>query len=378
MTTRRQRPVPVVQRWVDLLAALLKRHGTVDFEVLSREVPEYGDASRDVQTRKRMFERDKDALRAFGVPIETIGGEEPGYRLRKDNFYLPYLAVAGEAQGHGPRRVDRFGYRSLRVLAFEPDELAAVSDAASRVRLLGDPVLAAHTEAAMRKLAFDLPVDAAPAGEVHLVASRAHPDPVILETLSEALFGRRAVRFDYRGMAHAEPSQREVEPWGLFFMNGHWYLVGRDRARADGRDGLRNFRVNRMSGVTTVDAPKGERAFSIPSDFRLREHARPRRAWELGEGDTAGVTVAFRASTGVTRPALDLGEPVDGAPLSRRFQVRRVDAFVRWLLAFAGEARPVDPPGVVREFEAQIARTLAVYADVQTSDAPRNVQDGVR
>ncbi len=376
--TPTQRAVPVVQRWVDLLAALLKRHGSVDFDVLSREVPEYGDESRDVTTRKRMFERDKDALRAFGVPIETIGGEEAGYRLRKDNFYLPYLAVTGDAQGRGPKQVDRYGYRSLRVLAFEPDELAAVSDAAARVRLLGDPVLAAHTEAAMRKLAFDLPVDAAAAEEVHLVASRAHPDPAILDTLTEALLGRRAVRFDYRGMAHAEPSHREVEPWGLFFVNGNWYLAGRDRARGEGREGLRNFRVSRMSGAMTVDARKGERAFCLPDDFQLREHARPRRAWELGEGDTECVTVAFQAATGVTRPALELGEPVDGAPLSRRFQVRRVDAFVRWLLAFAGDARPVAPPAVVREFEAQIARTLAVYADVQTSEEPQSLQEGVR
>ena len=376
--TPSQRTVPVVQRWVDLLAALLKRHGAVDFDLLSREVPEYGDETRDVNTRKRMFERDKDALRAFGVPIETTGGEEPGYRLRKDNFYLPYLAVTGDAQGHGPKQVDRYGYRSLRVLAFEPDELAAVSDAAARVRLLGDPALAAHTEAAMRKLAFDLPVDAAPAGEVHLVASRAKPDPAILETLSDALFGRRAVRFDYRGMAQAEQSHREVEPWGLFFMNGNWYLAGRDCARGQGRDGLRNFRVNRMTGVTTVDARKGELAFSIPADFKLREHARPRPAWELGEGDTESVTVVFRAETGVTRPALGLGEPVEGSPLTRRFQVRRVDAFVRWLLAFAGDARPVEPPAVVREFEAQIARTLAVYADVQTSHEPQDLQEGIR
>jgi len=80
----------------------------------------------------------------------------------------------------------------------------------------------------------------------------------------------------------------------------------------------------------------------------------------------------------VTRPALELGEPVDGAPLSRRFQVRRVDAFVRWLLAFAGDARPLNPPAVVLEFEAQIALTLAVYAGAQTSDEPRNLEEGVR
>jgi predicted DNA-binding transcriptional regulator YafY len=40
------------------------------------------------------------------------------------------------------RVIDRYGYRSLPTLFFEPDELAAVTDAAARVRHLGDPLLA--------------------------------------------------------------------------------------------------------------------------------------------------------------------------------------------------------------------------------------------
>ena len=57
-----------VQRWIDLLAALLSRQLPSSFEELRGDVPAY--AAGDGPTLMRMFERDKDELRAFGVPIE--------------------------------------------------------------------------------------------------------------------------------------------------------------------------------------------------------------------------------------------------------------------------------------------------------------------
>ena len=88
-----------LHRWTDLLVTLLRRRWPVPLDTILEDVPAYA-ASRDNKpTLRRMFERDKDELRAFGVPIETISdpstGEVVGYQLRPERFYLPYLAVAG-------------------------------------------------------------------------------------------------------------------------------------------------------------------------------------------------------------------------------------------------------------------------------------------
>src|SRR4029079_17327656 len=49
---------------------------------------------------KRKFERDKDMLRAYGVPLETTGTDvwdvEQGYAIRKDRYYLPDIAFTPE------------------------------------------------------------------------------------------------------------------------------------------------------------------------------------------------------------------------------------------------------------------------------------------
>lgn len=370
MTTARKsgaqgRGTPKVRRWTDFIAALLRHRYPIPFADIAREVPGYDAEGKDPASVKRTFERDKKELLRFGVPIETAPdetGEPTLYTIRRTNFYLPYLGLLqGAGRTSRPRQgtVDREGYRMLQALAFEPDELAAVADAAARVRALGDPGLAADADSAMRKLAHDLPVGATVAEQApHVVAARAQPDRAAFEMLGEALRDRKVVTFEYRSMGSGRIAPRAVEPYGLFYLNAHWYLAGRDRDVGE----LRNFRLSRMADVRRNTMKESTPDYEIPSDFRLREHARSRQAWELGDGDAREVEVEFVRDTGAAAAAARLGAPVDGAPGRRRFTVRRQDAFVRWLLAFAGDARPVAPDDVVAEFEAQVRATLARYA----------------
>ncbi|MEJ7811444.1 MAG: WYL domain-containing protein [Gemmatimonadaceae bacterium] len=362
------RSAPKVQRWIDLLAALLSRRFPAAFDDLARDVPAYRSGQKK-GALSRMFERDKDELRAFGVPIESVPmaeGEQTGYRLRGTNFYLPYLAVAaGRGGGRGARGASKGGgYSALAPLAFEPDELAAVADASARVCILGDPMLRADAESAMRKLAFDLPVDAAKGSEgERIVPSRDRVDPALFVALGRALTDRKRVRFDYRAMASDATSRRSVEPYGLFFLSAHWYLAGHDRDR----DGLRNFRLSRMAGAEVNAARSQTPDYEIPADFRLRDHARSRQPWELGGQDAGEAVVEFRADTGAVRGAAKLGEAIAGEPNRRRFVVRRPDAFARWLLSFAGGAVPVSPPALVDEYRELARRTLSVYAGADSN-----------
>src|SRR5687768_2473026 len=117
-------PHSKLQRWTDLIAALLARNYLVTFDQLAREVPAYADgldpAHKD--SVKRTFERDKDELKAFGVPIEVVSmdeGESAGYRLNGKRFYLPYIILAKES--HRPDKPA--GYRALPEIEFDPNEI---------------------------------------------------------------------------------------------------------------------------------------------------------------------------------------------------------------------------------------------------------------
>ena len=113
---------PKLQRWTDLIAALLRRNYPVTFDDLSGDVPAYGKPAKKKDAVMRMFERDKDELRSFGISIETVPardeGDAAGYRIDRKGFYLPYLSLAARdgKPGTSPRKPDRFGYRALAAL----------------------------------------------------------------------------------------------------------------------------------------------------------------------------------------------------------------------------------------------------------------------
>ncbi len=288
---------PKIQRWIDLLAALLARRWPATFDELIRDVPAYAAGNQSHETRRRMFERDKDELREFGIPIETIpaadDGDAPGYQLRIRDFYLPYLALRADGQTRPPRKTDKYGYSSLPVLTFEAEELAAIAQAAARVRDLGDPLLAEHAESAMRKLACDLPVDAAARPDERLAPARARAAPEVFATLGDALKRRKRVTFAYHTMGSDATAPRTVEPFGLFFLNQHWYLA----ARSPGEETVKNYRLNRIAEAKVNPQRPGSPDYEIPAGFDLQAHARSRQAWELGTGDAVTAVVALRSTS---------------------------------------------------------------------------------
>lgn len=351
---------PKLRRWTDLLAALLRRHFPVSLEELVAEVPGYQSAPSQAALR-RTFERDKDELRSFGIPIETAtnpAGEAVGYRLRPENFYLPYLAVAGAPR---PQRINRERFRTLSQLSFEPDQLGAIVEAAERVEAMGDPSLTSEVRSACRKLAVDLPLDAAAgAAAERMVPARTPVDPAVFDGLDEALSRRKRVTFDYHSMGTDAMTSREVEPLGLFFLGQHWYLA----AREPDTDAIKNFRLSRIVNVQPNRRHPGTPDYDIPPDFRLKEHARSRQAWELGDGDEVMVEVQFVEENGAAMAAQRFGELVPDHPARRRFRVRRLDTFVRWLLSLGGAATPVAPAELMAEYRRQLDATRGLYPEV--------------
>jgi predicted DNA-binding transcriptional regulator YafY len=364
----RQAPTKI-QRWTDLVAALLARRTGATFLELTEDVPAYA-AGRDPDqkdTVKRAFERDKDELREFGIRIETIASEESEdtrYRLRATDFYLPYLALTQQERA---RFVPPAGYRDVGIQVLTPDDLELIGEAVARLEKLGDPTLAEDARSAANKIAFDLPLFDHVRSDVRILDGDTGADAKVFEVLADALRRRKVVTFDYHKPGDAEPSKRSVEPYGLVFISAHWYLAAKDP------HGLRNFRVSRIRNASANRTKPQSPDYEIPAAFRLRDHAKAREAWELGDADAVVAEVLFTGHvipseardqlrlTGAAAAAMRAGEPVAGDAARRRYDVRRLDTFARWLVSLAGEARPVSPPELVDRWRKAISDTLALY-----------------
>lgn len=344
-------------RWIDLIAALLRRRFPVGFDELARDVPAYAHEGAPSETLQRMFERDKDELRSAGIAIETVNGadgEPSQYRLKPEAFYLPYLVLSGAdgpalAPSAGP------GYRALRTLALPPEEAAMLRRAAERVVALGAPPLTADATRALRKLRYDLPDELPVPANGDTDTNGTH-----FSTLMGAIERAKLVTCTYHSIGRDATESRVVEPYGLVYLTGHWYLV----AREPRVDGIRLFRTTRMRDVRVNGKAPATPDFIVPATFDLKAHARSRQAWELGTGDMEAIDVHFSGRGGDVTTALRLGQPLDAGPDTgtvRRFQVRRRDTFLRWLLTFAGDARPVAPAAVLDAWRTLVTDTLAAH-----------------
>ncbi|MEJ2483458.1 MAG: WYL domain-containing protein [Gemmatimonadota bacterium] len=370
------------RRWLDLIAYLVGCRYPVTVERIMEHVPAYADRLKaadaeedDVRARtvrdsvRRMFERDKDELRQAGIPIESVemsidygATRIDAYQLSRKDFHLPYLRIAAEAAGDRPPGGARDVELSVEESATAFRALAAVTE------MPGFP-LAEEARAVWRKLSFDLATP--PLGEGVLFADRADTAQLASRNraITDALMRRKRLSFAYHGIYRGTSTDRRVRPFGLFFQEGHWYLVGHDEDRED----LRLFRVDRMEDPVVNARSPGTPDFEIPDDFSLASY-RGRAAWELGSSDEdslrALVHFDFPISLWADRNRMGelVREEEDGSAV-RVFRVQQVDPFLRWILSRRGDARVIEPPELAEQVRQLASATLAAQERLGGPDA---------
>lgn len=219
-----------VERLFDLIALLLETRQPLTMEQITERVVGYQGQSDAV---RRMFERDKDELRALGIPLELVAtdpfGPSDGYRIPRQEYRMPPLS-------------------------FSPAEQAALSLAARAwTGTRGD------TTSAAALAALGLEPESATTGP--LTADLGGESSTVL-VLMEAVMTRRRVRFAYR-TSRGDVGQRELDAYGLVSRRGTWYVVGYDLARCD----LRAFRLSRFACEPRFVGAGG--SYEIPAGLDL-------------------------------------------------------------------------------------------------------------
>ncbi len=288
---------------------------------------------------KRMFERDKSELREMGIPIlvEPLDPleEVQGYRIPKEEYYLPEITLTPEEK-----------VALLLVNRLSSEEMTPLSREAA---------------AALRKLSPDLG-DGSRLGQSGSLHWRFAPqrEPVEgLTLLLEAAVGQRSVRFVYRSLGKGKARERKLDPYGLYFERGAWYVVGYCHLRKE----IRSFRVSRIESAVDLAHLQGSGPdFSRPPDFKLEDYSRI-LPWEFEEGAEYEAAVRFspRMAWLVER---DLGdvyrfESVKDGGGVLHVTVRNEDAFMNWLLSYAEDAELISPPSLRQKVKRRLKEMLS-------------------
>ncbi|MGC9961965.1 MAG: WYL domain-containing protein [Acidimicrobiales bacterium] len=318
-----------LERMTNLVLVLLETSHPLTLREISGTVAGYPSGT---EAARQAFERDKRALRELGIPLtmEPVESEQQvGYRIVADDYYLPDLGLdTDEEQALG------FAIAAVQLGG------AAGSDALAK---LGSPL----TEAALTRAGLGAGAHPATAPVAVL------PSLPALGPIHEALRQRAVVRFRYHGR------EREVEPFGLAFRAGAWYLVGRDRSAAGG-PARRTFRVDRFESFPAVGEAE---AYEPATGGDLRDEIRL-LPWDPAGADAdvpvAELVVDARQArvvvTQVPRSAIAAFEP-DGS-VRVRLAAGDEEAFVSWVVGLGDTAVVQGPP----ELRAAVVRRLSLLA----------------
>jgi predicted DNA-binding transcriptional regulator YafY len=115
--------------------------------------------------------------------------------------------------------------------------------------------------------------------------------------------------------------------------------------------------------------------FTVPRDFKIASYLN-RAPWELSDDKpvTARVRINFPQSRWVIGERLGkvVKAVTDDAGSEFEFEVRAVDAFVRWLLPLGKQAEVLSPPSVKQQLDEARAALRALYS--ATHHVPRTTR----
>jgi predicted DNA-binding transcriptional regulator YafY len=196
------------------------------------------DLARALEVDIRTIRRYMQQLQDLGIPVEAVAGRAGGYRLRP-GFKLPPLMLTNEetlAVTLGLLLADRLGLEST--LPGQTGALAKIE------RVLPHP-LQRRVRALHEAISLDLP-------SAHVLVRHA-----MLATLAEATHTAQQIWLRYRDR-HESASERMVDPYGIAYHQGAWYLIGFCHLR----QGQRIFRLDRIERVVPQ-----EQHFVAPAGF---------------------------------------------------------------------------------------------------------------
>jgi predicted DNA-binding transcriptional regulator YafY len=209
-----------------------------------------GELARRLGVAPRTVRRYVATLQEAGIPVGAEVGRYGGYHLRP-GYKLPPLMLTGDealAVVLGLLAGRRAGL---------PAAASAVEGALAKIHRVLPDALRRQLEATRESVGWGLPPGPPDAAGEQV-------DAGVLLALAVAAHDRQRVRLSHRART-GETSSRLVDPYGIVFQGGRWYVAGRDQLRQS----VRTFRADRVLAVEAAgQAPAPPAGFDAVAEVQ--------------------------------------------------------------------------------------------------------------
>jgi predicted DNA-binding transcriptional regulator YafY len=279
---------------------------------------------------ERTVRRYAGHLADLGIPVQARRGRYGGYRLAA-GYKLPPLMLTDEeavAVALGLVAARRAGLLSA--------EGAAAESATAKIRRVLPAVLGRRIDSLLSTVDFTAPV-----------RPPTPPGTEVLLVLADAARHQQPISFTYTSW-QGRSGERRLDPYGLVFHAGRWYVTGRDHDRRS----VRTFRLDRIG-----TARPAEGRFEPPDGFDPTAHVLAGLAAVPYEHEVSVVlhTGLAQARRRIPVSVGTLTETPDGVRLVTRAQ--RLDGAAQ-LLAGLGWSFTVERPDALRDEVRALAARL--------------------
>lgn len=222
----------------------IQRIAVFDRAVRAGKYPNARTIARELEVGHRTVQRDIEFLRdRLGAPL-VFDSRRNGYYYDGADFRLPHMAMT-----EGEMVALLLAERVLQQYRGTP-YAADLRNAFQKI-----------TEGLSEQITVDLS---------HLssslsfrITASSELDPSLFRELDAAIRDRRRLTIRYYSAASEEEKEREVDPYHLASIDGHWYLVGHCHLRGE----VRMFAPSRIRSVEATEA-----TFESPDNFRIEDY----------------------------------------------------------------------------------------------------------
>ncbi len=349
-------------RQLSLVAYLMAEQRPVTARDVKNNVEGYANMGDEAFARR--YYADRSELQGLGVPITSGRDEFTGeelYNLRQEHYFLPPIDLTD-------------------------DELAALQ--MSFYLLEGQFAYAEPLRLALQNLALGRAqhqIDPGPkTASIELLGSVYTADIAQrLAKLEQAISKQRTARFTY-WTAHSDTTaERTINPYGLFELNGVWYVIGDDQEVEDAAEARKTFRISRIRGEIKF-ATRRERDFRIPAEFNVTQY-RDRLPWQLAPEPAGSATLSVSADDTWLVNRLYGGrggfEEHDDGTATLTTEYSSLEAVSQAVLQLNGRMRPVEPEPLIQIVLDDLTRIIALHESKPSTPAaaarrPADVETG--